>query len=678
MRAQSRSSLVRILGVAALFAVAALPVAAHDGANAVFGAPQQPAASEPLVAVAGTIDELIVDSRLTDTSVRYVVLRLDEGRNVVLDGPGTDALSQGARVEAVGRPVGNKLFVTDVRVVAASPSQNATAAGATKTASAQGTLTVFHADYFAAGHGEYGLVVQADQGRATQLHLAIVPDTLRAGMSVIAYGTLAADGFSLEVNRISVLALPAPDFNAVAAVPTTNNVLVMPIKFTDSPASDPFSPATINTEFQTQDAPFYQEQSFGQQLLNVTVACYTTAPAGCAAHTSAGGWLLAGTTTPASCDFTSIGSLADAAATAAGYNLANYNNRFYVMPSDAACGWAGLAYIGSPYQAWGNGYYQLWVSGHELGHNFTLWHSGSLYCPGQSIGPSCVGAYSVNEYGDPFDVMGNVHPAHFNARQKSALNWLPASSVKTHTSGTASYTLSPLESAGQATYAVRIPAAANRTYWIEYRQPVGFDSGIASSNGAQIRVSGRFPDVFEFPCTSCGGDDTELLDMTLGTPGVFTDAALLLGQSYTDSQYGITVHVTNVVTGPSGSLTFSVSMGGPTATTTTLANSVNGAAVGTSVTFTATVTGLAPTGTVAFTDDGTTIVGCGARALPAGAANTKITTCSTSGLTTGTSSIVATYGGDGANTGSTSATLTQLVTKASSTPGLKNPAPGGP
>ena len=35
--------------------------------------------------------------------------------------------------------------------------------------------------------------------------------------------------------------------------------------------------------------------------------------------------------------------------------LGNYNNRFYVMPRNPACGWSGLAYIGAPYQAWSNG-----------------------------------------------------------------------------------------------------------------------------------------------------------------------------------------------------------------------------------------------------------------------------------------------------------------------------------
>ncbi len=82
---------------------------------------------------------------------------------------------------------------------------------------------------------------------------------------------------------------------------------------------------------------------------------------------------------------------------------------------------------------------------------------------------------AVSEYGDSFDVMGNISTMHFNAMQKSLLQWIPATSVKTHTSGTATYTLSPIESGGAASYAIKVPAAANRTYWVEYRQPIGFD-----------------------------------------------------------------------------------------------------------------------------------------------------------------------------------------------------------
>jgi hypothetical protein len=94
---------------------------------------------------------------------------------------------------------------------------------------------------------------------------------------------------------------------------------------------------------------------------------------------------------------------------------------------------------------------------------------------------------------------------------------------------------------------------------------------------------------------------------------------------------------------------------------TTLVSSLNPATAGTNVTFTATVSGSAPTGSVAFSADATTLSGCAAVALPAGSANSKTATCSTSGLSVGTHSIVASYGGDANNTVSASAPLSQVV-----------------
>jgi hypothetical protein len=99
-------------------------------------------------------------------------------------------------------------------------------------------------------------------------------------------------------------------------------------------------------------------------------------------------------------------------------------------------------------------------------------------------------------------------------------------------------------------------------------------------------------------------------------------------------------------------------------TTTSVDSSANPSLTGNSVTYTALVNpvapgGGAPTGTVAFTDGGTTITGCGAAAVTAGAA-----TCSISYSTIGTHSIVATYSGDTNFNGSPSSTLKQHVVAA--------------
>ena len=94
--------------------------------------------------------------------------------------------------------------------------------------------------------------------------------------------------------------------------------------------------------------------------------------------------------------------------------------------------------------------------------------------------------------------------------------------------------------------------------------------------------------------------------------------------------------------------------GGGGTTSTSVTSSANPAAVGATVTFTATVTGNSPTGTISFSDSGANI-GCAAVPLTAGVA-----TCSTAALAQGTHTIVASYGGDAGNMGS-SGTVTEVI-----------------
>jgi hypothetical protein len=100
-------------------------------------------------------------------------------------------------------------------------------------------------------------------------------------------------------------------------------------------------------------------------------------------------------------------------------------------------------------------------------------------------------------------------------------------------------------------------------------------------------------------------------------------------------------------------------------TTLTLVSSVNPSGLDSPVTFTATITpqyGGQATGTVTFKDGGTTL---GSVAVSGNAAS-----LTTSGLAMGTHSITATYSGDSNFIGSTSNTVSQVVTKATTTTSL--------
>ncbi len=641
-----------VYGATIFLAVTAFPAGAHNVAPASANSP-----GAAIATAAGTANALVVDNKVTGLTLRYLGLKQDDGHTVALTGAGLDAIIPGDLVAATGTVNGNAMRVTSFTRTAAAAGPGKAAAQGNAVTQLEGTLLLYHLDFFDEGRGEYGLAVATADGKQTFLNVAVIPDTLQPGMKIVATGTISADARSLDVTDISVVALPPLRASDVTANATTNNVLVMPIKFSDSPA-DSFTPDQIKTEFQTRVAPYYSEVSYGQQLLNVTVACSSSSmPSGCAANTMPGGWLKGSGTTPPACDWSTMGSLADAAATAAGYTVSSYQNKYYVLPGNNGCGWAGLAYVGIGL-AWSANVNALWVYGHELGHNFGLWHAGSVNCGSLVIGSGC----GVSEYGDPFDVMGNIRQMHFNAMQKQRLNWIPGTSVKTHTSGTQTYQLSPLETGGQSTYAVKIPTSnANRTYWVEFRQPIGFDSPLSGlpNLGAQIRVQSPFE-------STGGSDDTEILDLTPGD-GNFDNATLLAtAPAYVDSSTGVTISVNSATPGASGLLTVTVAMGGKTNTTTTLATTGTPANVGTSVTFTASVLGNAPTGNVAFTDGGTTMTGCAGVALT-GSGNTRTAACSSSALTVGTHNIVATYAGDASNNPSTSATLSQVMNAAGTT-----------
>jgi uncharacterized repeat protein (TIGR02543 family) len=137
-----------------------------------------------------------------------------------------------------------------------------------------------------------------------------------------------------------------------------------------------------------------------------------------------------------------------------------------------------------------------------------------------------------------------------------------------------------------------------------------------------------------------------------GLPGwlAFNPATGILSGTPTNTgALSITLGATNAFGSTSGNLAITVV---PATTTVSVASSLNPATYGTSVTFTATVAPSAASGTVTFMD-GATILGSGT--LNGGAA-----TYAASGLTAGSHSITAQYGGD-ANYAASTNTLTQVV-----------------
>src|SRR6202162_1348716 len=159
-------AVVSVLAVASI--ICAQPAEAHRGSEAVFSSPQPPAADVPSVAATGTVQDLVIDNRVSGAATRYLWLRLDDGSTVALRGSSLDALIPGQRVEVTGRNAGQTLFVSSTRALAMAPAK-AAGAKAPVALSVQGRLALAHADFFNEGRGEYSVHVISDDGKATVL-----------------------------------------------------------------------------------------------------------------------------------------------------------------------------------------------------------------------------------------------------------------------------------------------------------------------------------------------------------------------------------------------------------------------------------------------------------------------------------------------------------------------------
>ncbi|WP_437595196.1 RICIN domain-containing protein [Sorangium sp. So ce590] len=210
---------------------------------------------------------------------------------------------------------------------------------------------------------------------------------------------------------------------------------------------------------------------------------------------------------------------AKAAARNAGFDLGAYQH--FMIMGKMDCGYAGMgAQPGSA--TWIAG---LWpeVVVHELGHNFGLWHASSRTCRSGGATVTMSNECTFDEYGDPFDPMGNGGKQHFNANYKANLGWIPSSQVMTAASD-GTYTLAPMTEASSGIQLLRVKGPNDIMYQVEFRQPAPtnvIDSRNSSGRGVlihafftQARESGR----------------AHLLDMVPG--GNFRDAPLAVGASH--------------------------------------------------------------------------------------------------------------------------------------------------
>jgi uncharacterized delta-60 repeat protein len=216
---------------------------------------------------------------------------------------------------------------------------------------------------------------------------------------------------------------------------------------------------------------------------------------------------------------------ARAAAKAKGFDTANFALDVVAFKNISTLWWAGLGYIGGK-GAWLNGYFDLRVTAHELGHNYGLNHA-NLW---QTTDGTVIGAGSSVEYGNPFDQMGfgdSTGQRHFSAWDKNMLGWVPDADVQDVTAD-GTYRIQAYDSiTATGRRALKIQKDASTYYWVEFRQAIA--GSPYASNGAVI--------YWGYTANSA----SNLLDMTPTSGLGADDAPLAVGQTFTDSKNGIKI-----------------------------------------------------------------------------------------------------------------------------------------
>jgi len=164
---------------------------------------------------------------------------------------------------------------------------------------------------------------------------------------------------------------------------------------------------------------------------------------------------------------------------------------------------------------------------HELGHNLGLWHADRLNCGDSIIADNC----TISHYGDIYDVMGSgpIGP-HFNAFHKERLGWITPdldSINRIETVDASGFYSIASYAVNGGTKALKIrrgpsPLGGEDYFYLEYRQPDGWDAGFRTAvyGGILVRLG-----------SDTEADSSRLLDMTPEEPW---DHVLLPGQVFHD------------------------------------------------------------------------------------------------------------------------------------------------
>lgn len=377
-------------------------------------------------------------------------------------------------------------------------------------------------------------LLKTSSGKRYALRFAQEPPAALSGEQVKVKGiTLPCESAGEDVPAQPLLVKSgSTDFQQLAAIAArtfgAQSTAVILINFQDK--SGTYTQSQVQSVVFTQVSDFLRENSSGQTWLKGQgFGPYTVS--------------LAST----GCSSSQIASAAKSAAQAAGADLSQFSRFVYVFPKNG-CSWLGLGTIGgNPSESWINASFTLHTVAHEMGHNLGLYHSNAQSCGTSSpIGTSC----STIEYGDTTDVMGKV-AGHYNAFQKERLGWLGygSSPAITQALGSGVFELDPFSVTGTRPKALKLLKSTNVTtgaktyYYLEYRQPMGFDSvfsRITSNNLAR--------GIVVHTGSTATGNSSQLLNMNPANTSWY-QAALNPGQSFEDPTAGVGFRLRDATSG---------------------------------------------------------------------------------------------------------------------------------
>lgn len=256
------------------------------------------------------------------------------------------------------------------------------------------------------------------------------------------------------LRRVSVVLLFAVlSFGTPGPAPAIENngeLRVLVILATWGP--QPFTQAQAQDVVFMQSNDFVRDNSFGAAHLAGQVTPWLTAFPGAQSCPE----------TPQ--EQKSFATAAQAAAKAAGFDVAAYTRFIYAFPGVSTCSYGGY---GSKTEVFLNGQMYRGLVTHELGHTFGLEHAHMHQCTAD-------GCQTI-EYGDPFDTMGATLVGEYNAYEKFVAGWL-TNVTRPATSG--DYVIDQLELPSTVPQALAVQTA-NAEYWFDHREPLLRDAAFA-------------------------------------------------------------------------------------------------------------------------------------------------------------------------------------------------------